>query len=179
MPQTLLEMAKDLVLAQIQAQKLSPEGMHAALQQTYASLLALHAQEDASGSVAVATPETQPQPIHWRKSITKHTVTCLVCGARFKQLSVRHLRAHGLDARSYRDKYGIPPRQPLAARSVTAIRKQIVQRSRPWEKAPTYLKAQEKVEEKMEKNVELPVVKKTGVKKTRQVPKKGASQVKK
>src|SRR6266568_3653372 len=114
MPQTLLEMAKDLILAQIQAQKLSPEEMHAALQQTYASLLALQAQEDANGSVAVATPETQPQPIHWRKSITKHHVTCLVCGASFKQLSVRHLREHGLDARSYRAEYGIPPRQPLS-----------------------------------------------------------------
>jgi predicted transcriptional regulator len=170
MPQTLLEMAKDLILAQIQAQQLSPEGMHAALQQTYASLLALHAQEDSSGSVAVAIPEIQPQPIHWRKSITKHLVTCLVCGASFKQLSGRHLSEHGLDAQSYRVKYGIPPRQPLSARSVTALRKQIVQQSRPWEKAPTYLKAQEKVEKKAEQPV---------VKKTRQVPKKGASRVKK
>ena len=38
MSQTLLEMAKDLVLAQIEAHKLSPEEMHQALQQTYASL---------------------------------------------------------------------------------------------------------------------------------------------
>jgi predicted transcriptional regulator len=169
MPQTLLEMAKDLILAQIQAQKLSPEGMHAALQQTYTSLLALHAQEDASGSV-VATPETHPQPIHWRKSITKHHVMCLACGARFKQLSMRHLREHGLDGRSYRLKYGMPLRQPLSARSVTALRKQIVQRSRPWEKAPTYMKAQEKVEKKVQQPV---------VKRTRQVPKKRTSRVKK
>src|SRR6266487_3622475 len=148
MSQSLLEMAKDLILAQIQTQKLSPEEMHTALQQTYSSLLALQAQEDANGLVAVATPETQPEPGHWRKSITKHTVACLACGASFKQLSVRHLREHGLDARSYRAKDGIPPHQPLSARAVTAIRKQIVQRSRPWEKAPTYLKAQEKAQRK-------------------------------
>ena len=92
MPQTLLEMAKDLVLAQIQAQKLSPEDMHTALQQTYSSLLALQAQEDANGPVAVATPETPAAPVHWRKSITKDTVTCLACGQSFKQLSVRHLK---------------------------------------------------------------------------------------
>ena len=141
MPQTLLEMAKDLVLAQIQAHRLSPEDMHPALQDTYSSLLALQAQEASNDSGAVETP---PAPINWRKSITKHTVTCLACGASFKQLSVRHLRDHGLDARSYRVKYGMPPRQPLSARAVTALRKQIVQRSRPWEKAPTYLKAQEK-----------------------------------
>jgi len=144
MSQSLLEMAKDLVLAQIEAHRLSPDEMHAALQHTYSSLLALKAQEDSEGSVVVAIPETPAAPVHWRKSITKDTVTCLACGASFKQLSVRHLREHGLDARSYRAKYGIPPHQPLSARAVTAIRKQIVQTTRPWEKAPTYLRAQEK-----------------------------------
>src|SRR6266540_4436693 len=77
MSQTLLEMAKDLVMAQIEAHRLSPDDMHTALQQTYASLKALQAQEDSNGSVAIATPETPPAPVHWRKSITKHAVTCL------------------------------------------------------------------------------------------------------
>jgi predicted transcriptional regulator len=147
MSQTLLEMTKDLVLAQIEARRLSPDEMHTALEQTYTSLLALQAQEDSNGIVAVATPETQPEPVNWRKSITKDTVTCLACGQSFKQLSVRHLKDHGLDGRSYREKYGIPPRQPLSAHSVTAIRKQIVQRTRVWEKAPSYLKAHKKVEQ--------------------------------
>ncbi len=39
MSQTLLEMAKDLVLAQIQVHRLAPEDMHAALQDTYSSLI--------------------------------------------------------------------------------------------------------------------------------------------
>ena len=52
MSQTLLEMAKDLILAQIEAHRLSPEEMHESLQQTYSNLLALKAQEDANGSVA-------------------------------------------------------------------------------------------------------------------------------
>jgi predicted transcriptional regulator len=77
MSQTLLEMAKDLVMAQITARRLSPEEMHQALQQTYASLQALKAQEDANGSVAVVTPEIPSKPVTWRKSITKHRVTCL------------------------------------------------------------------------------------------------------
>jgi predicted transcriptional regulator len=148
MSQTLLEMAKDLVLAQIHAHKLSSDEMHQALQHTYVSLQALQAQEDANGAVAVAIPEPTAEPVNWKKSITKHHVMCLECGASFKQLSLRHLRDHGLDGRSYRAKYGIPPSQSLSARSVTAIRKQIVQKSRPWEKAPTYLKAQEEKERK-------------------------------
>ena len=147
MSQTLLEMAKDLVLAQIEAHRLSPEEMHAALQQTYSSLSALQAQEDSDGIVAVGTSETPAESVNWKKSITKHTVTCLACGASFKQLSVRHLRVHGMDGRSYRVKYGIPRTQALSTKETTSRRKQIVQASRPWEKAPTYLKAHKKTEQ--------------------------------
>ena len=140
-------MAKDLVMAQIHANSLSPEEMHPALQQTYASLQVLKRQEDAHGRVAVRTPQTPPAPIPWKKSITKHTVTCLECRASFKQLSVRHLKEHSLDGRSYRIKYGIPRTQPLAAKEITSHRQEVVQRTRPWEKAPTFLKAHEQAEQ--------------------------------
>src|SRR5262245_32868983 len=148
MSQTLLEMAKDLVMAQIEVYRLSPEEMHQALQQTYTALMTLKAQEVSDGIVPVATQETPSKPVNWRKSITKHTVTCLECRASFKQLSVRHLQEHGLDGRSYRLKYGIPRTQPLAAKEITSRRKEMVQRSRPWEKAPTFVKAQEKKKRK-------------------------------
>src|SRR5437763_3074291 len=147
MSQTLLAMAKDLVMAQIAAHRLAPDEMHAALQHTYASLRALKTQQDSHGSMAVATPETPSQPVNWRKSITKHGVMCLECGASFKQLSVRHLKEHGLDGRSYRVKYGIPRTQSLSAKEMTLKRKEIVQKARPWEKAPTFLKAQEKAQQ--------------------------------
>jgi predicted transcriptional regulator len=143
MSQTLHEMAKDLVMAQIEAHRLSPEEMHAALQQTYASLKSLQAQEDGHGNITIVTPETSPEPANWKKSITKYTVTCLECGQSLKQLSVRHLKDHGLDGRSYREKYSIPRTQPLAAKETTLKRKEIVQSSRPWEKAPTFIRAQE------------------------------------
>ena len=78
----------------------------------------------------------------WRKSITRHTVTCLECGQPFKQLSHRHLQEHELDGRSYRMKYGIPRTQPLAAKTTTARRRELVQGIRPWEQTPTYLKGQ-------------------------------------
>jgi predicted transcriptional regulator len=146
MSQTLLAMAKDLVMAQIEAQKLPPDEMHAALQQTYATLMTLKAQEDSDGIVPVATPKAPSKPVNWRKSITKHTVTCLECGASFKQLSTRHLTEHALDGRSYRVKYGIPRTQPLAAKESTVRRQEIVQSSRPWEKAPTFVKAQKKAQ---------------------------------
>ena len=140
MPQSILEMAKDLVMAQITAGRLPSEDMQNALQQTYASLMALKAQEETGVVSPVQVPEAAPD---WRKSITRQAVTCLECGASYRQLSRRHLQDHDLDGRSYRTKYGIPRTQPLSARSVTAMRKTIAQRVRPWEKAPRYLEAQE------------------------------------
>ncbi len=151
MPQTLLEMAKDLVMAQIQAGALPPDEMHRELQRTYASLVDLKVREDlgdggaalsSRGEETSADGEMTPTPSNWKKSIKKYTIECLVCGAAFKQLSVRHLKEHGLDARTYRVRYGIPRTQPLSAKDTTAMRKKIVQQSRPWEKAPTYIKAQ-------------------------------------
>ena len=140
MPKSLLEMAKDLVQAQIQAGQLSPEAMQEALQSTYTTLLALKRQEETGATGTVETPSV---PTDWRKSITRHAVTCLECGKTFKQLSVRHLRQHDLDGRLYRQKYGIPRTQPLAARATTAKRKTIAQTVRPWETAPSYVKGQE------------------------------------
>ena len=167
MSQTLLEMAKDLVLAQIEVHKLLPDEMHAALQQTYTNLKALQALEaTAGGSTLGQIPEVPPEPIHWRKSITKYHVMCLECGASYKQLSVRHLKEHNLDGKSYRIKYGIPRTQALSAKETTARRQAIVQQSKPWEKAPTYMKAQEQAEEAMTQEIQKAPKKRTAQAKT-------------
>jgi predicted transcriptional regulator len=139
MSETLLQMAKDLVYAQVRVSNLSPEEMHIFLQDIYNCLYDLHAQEVSFGQGAVETPERLSTPPNWKKSITKHVVTCLICGATKKQLSVRHLRTHGLDTRSYRLRFRIPLNQSLAARKVTAKRKELAQKLRPWEKAPKYI----------------------------------------
>jgi predicted transcriptional regulator len=135
----MIEIAKDLTLALIKIGDMPPEDMQATLEKTYATLTALKAQE-ASGTFPTV-PVAQTPPADWRKSITKHTVTCLACGQAFKQLSLRHLRAHGLDNRSYRTQYGIPPTQPLVARATTERRRQVVQAIRPWEKKQQLLQA--------------------------------------
>lgn len=133
MAQTILEMATELTTALIQAGQIPPEALQDTLQKTYASLMELKSKGE--------NETTPPAPIDWRKSITRHAVMCLECGAAYKQLA-RHLREHDLDGQSYRAKYGIPRTQPLTARSVTAMRRKIVQETRPWEKAPAFVKAQ-------------------------------------
>jgi predicted transcriptional regulator len=151
MPQSILEMAKDLIMAQIQAGRVPPEDLQQALEHTYASLIELKMKEETGAVGGVAGNGSAPAPVDWKKSITKNAITCLECGRTFKQLSTRHLREHGLDGRSYRAKYGIPRTQPLSARVTTARRKQIVEETRPWEKAARYRAARERDEaEQME-----------------------------
>ena len=144
MPQSILEMAKDLVMAQIQAGHISPDDMQHALHQSYANLAALKQKEEVGAVGGVEANGKAPAPVDWKQSITRQTVTCLECGAAFKQLSNRHLEAHGLDRRSYHAKHGIPHTQPLAARETTARRRRIVEATRPWEKTPRYRAAQER-----------------------------------
>jgi predicted transcriptional regulator len=140
MTQTLLEMAKDLTRSLVETGSLSAENMQDVLQQAHTTLSMLKGQEESG--VVTALPVADASPVNWRKSISKHVITCLECGQAFKQLSIRHLVIHGLDGRSYRMKYAIPPTQPLSARSTTDRRRQVVRQTRPWEKAPTYHKGQ-------------------------------------
>jgi predicted transcriptional regulator len=143
MPQSVLEMTKDLVLAEIQAGSLSPDEMQGTLHHIYQSMLTLKSREESETLVSASMAERPQALVDWRTSITRHAITCLECGQTFKQLSGRHLRLHGLDARSYRRKYGIPSTQPLTARETAAKQRQIAAEVRPWEKSPMYMKAQE------------------------------------
>jgi predicted transcriptional regulator len=91
MSQSILEMAKDLVMAQIQAGQVRPDDMQRTLQRIYDSLAVLRKKEEAGTVEGVEENGRASAPVGWKKSITRHTVTCLACGATFKQLSNRHL----------------------------------------------------------------------------------------
>ena len=88
-------------------------------------------QEETGALGSVEGDGRAPAPVDGKKSITKHAITCLECGRTLRQLSNRHLEAHGLDRRSYRAKYGIPRTQPLSAKETTARRKRILKAARP------------------------------------------------
>ncbi len=139
-------MAKELVLAQIQAQQVPPEALNSVLHSTYETLRSLEASEAAGGDIigngSAAGLEPQVQVVDWKGSITKNAIKCLECGESFKQLSLRHLRVHDLDPRSYRTKYHIPRSQALSARSATARRRELAQQIRPWELAPSKVEAE-------------------------------------
>ena len=101
---------------------MSTEDVTAALSNTFnslQSLQALESQGEAADTAGVA-PALDIKP---EKSILKNKIICLECGESFKMLSPKHLRSHGLDGRSYRQKHGLPLRQPLCARALSEKRK--------------------------------------------------------
>lgn len=134
MSQALLEMAKELVTALIYVHRLAPDEATSLLHRTHETLMNLQRNETEKPGVGEPQP-ARPVAMHWKSSIGKRAVTCLECGAKFRQLSLRHLRKHDLNPRSYRVKYGIPMRQSLSAREATARRRELAQRVRPWELA--------------------------------------------
>ena len=144
MSQSVVEMTKDLVLAQIQTGSIFPEDVHDAIHRIYQSLLTLKSREESEALVPARVAETRRAPVDWRASITRLTITCLECGAHLKQLSGHHLHLHGLNAHTYRLKYGIPKNQPLAAREAAAKQREMLQRIRPWEHAPAFVQSQER-----------------------------------
>ena len=122
MGKTLLEMAADIVKSQCQGTSMTTEDVTAALSNTFNSLQSLQnleAQGEAAESAGVG-PAVDIKP---ERSILKNKIICLECGESFKMLSPKHLRSHGLDGRSYRQKYGLPLRQPLCARALSEKRK--------------------------------------------------------
>lgn len=123
MAKSLLEMAADIVKSQCQGTSMSTEDVAAALGNTFnslQSLQAIEAQGEAGESPEAATTAVDIKP---GKSILKNKIICLECGESFKMLSPKHLRSHGLDGRSYRQKHGLPLRQPLCAKALSDKRK--------------------------------------------------------
>lgn len=69
-----------------------------------------------------------------KRSIREKTVTCLVCGKKFKVITKRHLEQHGLSAPEYREKFGLKKNVPLVCKELLRTRKDKMQEMRLWEK---------------------------------------------
>lgn len=63
----------------------------------------------------------KPTPAQIRKSVTPDALISFIDGKPYKTLK-RHLAAHGLNAHSYRERYGLPADYPTTAPSYSAQR---------------------------------------------------------
>ena len=77
------------------------------------------------------SPESGPQPavekkaVQGKASIQKGKVICLECGRQFRQLGKSHLTSHGLTAKEYKKKHGVPLGQALTSKDLSAKRRKV------------------------------------------------------
>jgi predicted transcriptional regulator len=89
-------------------------GVHGALTQALSG----------ASSAAAEAPAEKPTAAQIRKSIAPDHLVSFIDGKSYKTLK-RHLAGHGLDAFSYRQRYGLPSDYPMVAASYAAQRSEI------------------------------------------------------
>jgi predicted transcriptional regulator len=116
MAKSLTEMAAEIVAAQASHTVLSGDEMAGALQKTFDALKNIKTIEEGGA-------EAEAPPVDPKKSIQRNYIINLEDGKKYKQLTARTLAKFGLTPAEYRKKWGFSPRQPLAAKSLSAKRR--------------------------------------------------------
>ena len=115
----ILEMVGEVVRAQASHTEMNSEEMAEAIKKLYKALKWVEVQEKKSAQAAMEPTMSGPD------SIQRNKVICLECGKEFKQISAKHLALHGTDRKAYRQKYGIPSRLALSAKSLSSQRRRV------------------------------------------------------
>jgi predicted transcriptional regulator len=126
MSKRLLEIAAELVQSQMAGNSVSTDEVVGSLRQVFSVLQRMQNSEVQESSVEF-TDHSGPtisgtaagQVMNPMNSIQDDKIICLECGAEMRQLTSRHLKSHGLTPRAYKQKHNLPPRQPLAAKSLS------------------------------------------------------------
>ena len=137
MTKKLIEIASEIVQTQVSLTSMSAGDIATSLRQVFGTLQELQKAETAGTELALSeggaeegAAEEKPA-LAPADSIQNDKVICLECGASMKQLTQKHLSAHGMTPREYKKKYGFTMRAPLAAKSLDQGEKQSRQEKRP------------------------------------------------
>ena len=79
-----------------------------------------------------------------KRSIKEKSIVCLECGKTFKVITKKHLALHGLDAVSYREKWGLKKGTLLTCKELQRARRQKMKDMKLWEKRALARKAMSK-----------------------------------
>ena len=117
---TLVELAGQLVAAQISKTPITTEELLAEISKVHAALKNMEA-----GGTIEGFEEAKPA-LTLKEAFRKNEVVCLLCGkGGFKTLA-RHLStAHSMKPGAYKKQFGIPSKQVLAAKSYSEARRQM------------------------------------------------------
>lgn len=129
MTKKLYEISADLVQAQVSTSALSSEEIVESLKKVFNTLSSLQRAELEGTNVDVTESVEEPQEsasfpeyADPMDSIQQERIICLECGAEMRQLTAKHLNAHGLSIRDYKKKWGFPLKQSLSAKSLSKAR---------------------------------------------------------
>ena len=121
MGKTLVEMAAEIVQAQVGQTRMTPDEIARALNKTYEALRNMKRREEGPRE----EPAVEKKAVQGKASIQKGKVICLECGREFRQLGKSHLGSHGLTAEEYKEKHGIPLGQALVSKDLSAKRRKV------------------------------------------------------
>ena len=87
-----------------------------------------------SEQIVQAPAEEVAAVIDPKKSIKEKSITCLVCGKVMKVITKKHLALHGLEAVSYREKFGLKKGTPLTCKELARTRRAKMKDMKLWER---------------------------------------------
>ena len=122
-----LKHALEIVKAQASVRVMEEDAIISMVRAVAASLKQL--EEEPEAVVEERVPVMEPS-----KSIKEKSVTCLECGKTFKIITRKHLAMHGLDADTYREKWGIKKNTPLVCKELQRERRKKMKEMKLWEK---------------------------------------------
>ncbi len=129
MAKKLLEIAAELVQAQVSTSQLVADEIVSSLKLVFSALQEMQKSETEGMPLEIIKPPEEAVPeevvagkIDPKGSIQEDKVICLECGAEMRQLTAKHLSSHGLSIREYKHRYGFPLRQSLSAKALSKAR---------------------------------------------------------
>lgn len=112
-----VELAADIVSAYVSNNSIPVADLSALIASVHGALAGL-----GHGQAPAEEPEkVRASPAQIRKSVSPDALVSFIDGKSYKSLK-RHLTRHGLDAHSYRDRYGLPGDYPMVSASYSAAR---------------------------------------------------------
>ncbi|WP_458399297.1 MucR family transcriptional regulator [Mailhella sp.] len=127
-----LKHAIELVKAQASVRVMPEDEMADMIASLAAKLRKLDSSCDESEESCTCTAEAPVTDA--KRSIKEKSITCLECGKTFKVITKKHLILHGLDAVSYRAKWGLKKGTPLTCKELQRARRQKMKDMKLWEK---------------------------------------------
>jgi len=116
MTDNLKELTASIVASYVESNKIAAADLPSLIQSTYVAL-----RETGRPAAAETEAVAKSTAAQIRKSITPDALISFIDGKPYRMLK-RHLTTHGLTAKAYQERYGLPSNYPMTAPSYSAAR---------------------------------------------------------